>query len=227
MPADDLVRIDDGLWCLNSYFVTLGCKGSLRMTVIKTAEGLIIYSPVVHSPENLEQIGMLGNVFAIVAPNLFHHFHLRTCIKAFPAARAFVPDGLQAKIGQIERAETMEAFPESADIVTCTVAGHRLNETVLFHRSTGTLVTADLLYNYQAEHFAGEKLFFKSIGCYGKASVAFYHRFAITDGATVRSAIAEIASWPIRRIIMSHGRIVEHVAAQDIFSAAWRRIIAS
>ena len=68
--------------------------------------------------------------------------------------------------------------------------GHRLRETVLFHHATQTLITADLLYNFQPGNTKAEKLFFRSIGCYGSPSVPFYHRFAVEDQDSVKTLIA-------------------------------------
>lgn len=234
MPGTDIKAIgrqaiDLGLWCLDSHFVTWGCKGSLRMTVIATPKGLILYSPVALSEAHVAQIQTLGaaigGVWAIIAPNLFHHFYLRACMAHFPAARVFVPDGLAAKIGPIDGAEDMTCFDAGDEVTSCTVSGHRLNETVLFHHPTGTLVTADLLYNYQAEHFTAEKLFFRLIGCYGQPAVAPYHRLAIRDAAEVRRALTVIRQWPVRRIIMSHGRILDSASAGEVFAAVWGRIV--
>ena len=100
---------------------------------------------------------------------------------------------------------------------------HAVRETVLFHRASRTLVTSDLLYNYQPEHGAGEKTFFRLLGCYGAPKVAFYHRFSIRDKTAVHELVAQVRAWAPRRIVMSHGRIVEDDNAAEVFAAAWRR----
>ena len=51
--------------------------------------------------QDIAAIRALGPVAAIVAPNLYHHLHLRDAIAAFPDARVFVPEGLAEKIGAI------------------------------------------------------------------------------------------------------------------------------
>jgi hypothetical protein len=226
MPAGSLQQIDKGLWCLESHFVVWGCRGSVRMTLIETGDGIVIYSPVALSASHIEQIHQMGEVSAIIAPNLFHHLFLRPCIAEFPRARALVPQGLMEKIGPIPGAEVMaEGFDIGGrDELDCHIfAGHKLRETVLFHRPTGTLITADLLYNLQHEHFTAEKLFFRTIGCFGKPGVAFYHRFAVRDKASLRRLIGAVRHWGVSRIVMSHGRIVNAEAASEIFAGAWQR----
>lgn len=103
--------------------------------------------------------------------------------------------------------------------------GHKLHETILFHRPSGTLITADLLYNYQSEQFRAEKIFFGLLGCYGSPTVAFYHRFAIKNKAAVSALINQVTTWPIRRIIMSHGRIIEGKDVTQQFTNAWRKFV--
>lgn len=226
MSSNQLVQVDADLWCLDSHFLVWGCKGSLRMSLIATPGGLVIYSPVELDRAQIEQIKGIGRVSAIVAPNLYHHMFLRTCMAAFPTARVLVPEGLAAKIGPIAGAEVMTEdldLGASGDIAHHIFAGHRLRETVLFHRPTGTLLTADLLYNFQSESFAAEKIFFRLIGSYGAPSLPFYHRFAVEDNASVRGLIEAVKGWRMRRIIMSHGRIVASDHAGEIFAGAWAR----
>ena len=88
---------------------------------------------------------------------------------------------------------------------------------------SGTLVTADLLYNYQPEHNFTEKLFFRAIGCYGAPGVAFYHRYAIRDKSGIAPFQEAVGSWPVKRIVMCHGRIIEAPEAAGIFTSAWQR----
>lgn len=225
MTSGSLARIDKGVWCLDSHFVTWGCKGSVRMTVLRCETGLVLYSPVALDPQAVIAIRALGEVTAIIAPNLYHHLYLRECAAAFPEAAVFIPDGLEKKIGLVDAARNIRDWKPEGDISALTVAGHGLNETVLFHHPSGTLVTADLLYNFQAEHHATEKLFFRSIGCYGRPSVAFYHRFAITDKSAMKRSVVEIGKWPMRRIIMSHGRIIESDKAGEVFVSAWKGLV--
>lgn len=221
-----LVPIAEGLWCVNGHFRSLAFRASVRMSVVAGDGGLVLYSPVALDDGDLRAIVAQGPVAAIVAPNLYHHLFLRAAAAAFPQARVFVPEGLEARIGPVAHAETITraappALPRGIDHFV--FERHMVRETVLFHRASRTLVTSDLLYNYQPEHNPGEKAFFRLIGCYGAPGVAFYHRFAIRDRPAVRELIAQVHAWAPRRIVMSHGRIVEDENAAEIFARAWRR----
>ena len=189
MHGSAITQIAPGLSCLDSEFKVWGCTGSVRMSVIGVGNDLVIYSPVALYDAHIAQIAALGRVGTIIAPNLYHHMFLRDAAAAFPNARVLVPRGLETKIGPVSRAETMTAdvaLGLPADIEHHVFAGHAIRETCLFHRPTGTLITADLLYNYHAEQFPAERAFFSLIGIYGRPAVPFYHRFAIQDKSGVQ-----------------------------------------
>jgi len=172
MSLGKIKRIDEGVWCLESYFLSLGCRGSLRMTILKThPEGLI------------EKIGSVDGA-KIISPNTL--------------------------------------FGNDSGIKTYTLTGHHIQETMIYHEPSRTLLTADLLYNYQAEQYPAEKLFFWMIGNYGRPNVAFYHKFSVKDKSSIQFMIDTITSWPINRIIMSHGSIIESADASTIFADAWQ-----
>lgn len=223
--AQELRKLDEGLWTLDTTFTRLGCKGSLRMTVLETAAGLVLHSPVALDKDVRNALRSLGEIAVLFAPNLFHHMYLHAAQNHFPNARVLVPKGLERKIGKIANSEivTDKTVVADGEIEHATLSGHDLYETVLFHRRSGTLVTADLLYNYQPEHNFTEKLFFRAIGCYGAPGVAFYHRYAIRDKSGIVPFQEAVGSWPVKRIVMCHGRIVEAPEAAGIFASAWQR----
>jgi glyoxylase-like metal-dependent hydrolase (beta-lactamase superfamily II) len=194
------------------------------MSVIRTAAGVVIYSPVHLNSDHIEQIKALGPVSLIIAPNLFHHMFLRAAASVFPEARVLVPQGLAEKIGQVAGAETIVRGADAglpAELQAFVFRGHTLHETCLFHIPSKTMITADLLYHYQAEQFRAEKLFFRAMGIYGRPSVPFYHRFAIEDKADVRRLIETVSHWSVERIVPCHGRIVERDDAGALFATVW------
>lgn len=221
-------KIDENLWVLDSHFVALGCKGSIRMTIVKTAQGLLLHSPVDLSPADIKDIDALGEVKHIIAPNLFHHMHFATCAKHFPSATCWTAQGLAEKVKNLPLHKILNASTpifDSDDISQIEIYGHKLKETVFFHHATSTLITADFLYNYQAEQYWAEKIFFWLLLCYGRVAIPFYHYLAIEDTVSFNTSLLKILDLPTKRIIMSHGRIVEHANASYIFEAAWKRVL--
>lgn len=225
-PENAVYPVAPGLWALDSHFRSMGRKGSLRMIIVQTASGLLLYSPVALTSAHVEQIARLGDVAAIVAPNLYHHLYLRPCLALYPRAAVHVPEGLVEKIGPIDRAQVIgpdTVLDESGDLACFTFRGHVIRETVLYHRPSRTLITADLIYHYTKDQFLGERVMFWLMGCYGKPEIAFYHHFAIRSRSSVRDLIDTVSAWDVRRIVMCHGRIYEGADAGEVFTRAWRR----
>ena len=220
-----LQKLDAGLWILNSHFRALGCKASIRMTVMDTADGLLLHSPVALDGEDLASIRALGEVHAVIAPNLYHHFHFRPAASIFPTARRLIPEGLEWKIGLVPGAEILGLdTPLPPEIAHFTLGAHRyLKETLFFHRPSRTLVTADLLYNYHREQHLVERTSFRLLGCFGRPSVPFYHLFSIRNRAAVRAMLEWVREMNPRRIVMSHGRVVEGEDAPSLLAKAWAR----
>ena len=205
----------------------MGSKGSVRMVVIETSTGVILYSPVALDDAAKAQIAGLGPVRTIIAPNLFHYMSLRAGIAAYPDAAVYVPEGLAERIGPVDRAVVIgpnAPLDLGPDIEPFTFSGHAIHETALYHRPSKTLITADLIYHYTRDQRPVERAMFWLIGCYGAPKIAFYHRFAIRSKASVRELIDQVSGWDVQRIVMCHGRIYEGEDAGRVFAQAWRRM---
>lgn len=219
-------KIDTDLWVWESYFTSIGCKGSTRMTIIRNKNELFIHSPIALKDTDYEFLKSLGNVKHVVAPNLMHHMYLRDFHAQFPDAQYWLPEGLEKKIGDFPSHKILDDNDPvlSTDfLLQCRFDGHKINETVFFHIPTSTLITADLLYNYRAEQYTAEKIFFWLIGSYGKPTVPFYHKYALKEKNAVTRFLGKVARWPAKRIIMSHGNIIENESAPEILRSAWMK----
>ncbi|GHF23912.1 hypothetical protein GCM10017044_18100 [Kordiimonas sediminis] len=221
-------QVDEGLWCLDSSFKVLGAKGSARMSIVWVGDGVLIYSPVALSQQDLDAIADIGPVRAIIAPNTMHYLYFRQALQAFPDATAWIADGVVLKIGSVEGAKTLkDATPIASNeyLEQVTFEGHDIQETVLYHKASKTLITCDLLYNIQSEQSFSERMFFRLIRAYGAPKVAFYHKSYVKDKEAMQHAIDTVCAWDIRRIVMSHGRIIEDENVAEIFRDAWAAII--
>lgn len=221
-----LIKIDKNIWIKDSYFKSIGCKGSTRMTIVKTSDGLLIHSPVDLTIAEVQQINKLGDVCAIVAPNLFHYMQFAACAQHFQNATCWAAEGLADKVNNLPKHHVLDnqnPIFENDQVLQFQIQGHKLNETIFFHQASNTLITADFLYNYQAEQFRTEKLFFRLLGCYGKPAIPFYHSLSISNKAQFSKSLGELFKLDIKRIIMSHGRIIETPSATHILKSAWKK----
>ena len=160
-------------------------------------------------------------------PRILEHIQrgLARPLQLFPHQILRIPGAVDDSIANshclFERCAHPPALP--GRIEHFIIERHMVRECLLFHSATRTLVTADMLYNYQPENGRWEKLMFGLIGCYGSPKVAFYHRFAIRDKAAVHEMVGAVRAWQPRRIVLAHGRIVEGEDSAEIFARAWHK----
>jgi hypothetical protein len=203
-----LTNLAPDLWIATRSFTNeLGVVTS-RMTVIRLNDGRIL----VHSPVPIEQdlrsaVENLGQVAALIAPNLFHHQFISEWRSAFPEAKTFCAPGLPAKKsdfkfdGVLEDVSPPEWIGQVDQVVINGIPDY--GEVVFFHRPSGTLLVSDLVFNYspvQAESDPGGA---DGLGPHSRI------RSAISDPGALRESIESVLRWSFERVIVSHGEVVE------------------
>jgi hypothetical protein len=197
--------ICDGVWQESGPPVRMagGVKVPSRSTVLQLTSGeLVVYSPIAHMPG----VDTFGRVAHIVEPNRLHHLFVA-------AARERWPD---ATLHQRE----FQRVDPSIDAVH--IAGvPKIDEVVLFHRPSGTLVVADLFFNMVAQN-AISRIAFAITGVGGnRVAQSREWRWACKDKAAARGAMERVLAWPIQRVAFCHG---EPVAIDSAKLAALLRI---
>src|SRR5205085_9380822 len=142
--------IDDRLWALNRPVWFAGVRLRARSTVLRLDDGsLLLHSPAPPTDGLAEQLRALGPVRWLVVPNRFHHLGTPAAAAHFPDARVVGP-GSALKRNQalrlhldIHDAQFREQVPELEALPLGGVPF--LDETVLYHRPTQTLLGADIV----------------------------------------------------------------------------------
>src|SRR3954468_11354060 len=124
----------------------------LASTVIRLPDGsLVVYSPGRFDDQQITDIASLGEVSHIVAPSLYHHLYAGKAAERWPKAKLHAAPGLSAKRADVTFHYDLgvELDPSWRGVIDVEVIGGtpKMNEAVLFHRPTGTLVCADFLFN--------------------------------------------------------------------------------
>src|ERR1700722_2772714 len=203
-----LTNLAPDLWIATRSFTNeLGVVTS-RMTVIRLEDGrVLIHSPVPIEPDLRSAVENLGQVATLIAPNLFHHQFISEWRAAFPEAKAFCAPGLAAKRsdfkfdGVLEDVSSLEGRGQVAQLLIKGIPEY--SEVVFFHRTSRTLIVSDLVFNYspvQAESDPGGA---DGLGPHSRV------RAAISDPDALRESIESVLRWPLDRVIVSHGEIVE------------------
>lgn len=174
-----------------------------RATVLRLHHGeLLVYSPIADMPG----VDELGSVAHIVEPSRYHHLFVG-------AARTRWPDAA------LHQREFLDVDPAIDSVHIDGVP--KIDEVVLFHRPTGTLVVADLVFNMVAENWIS-RIGFAITGVGGnRVAQSREWRWACKDRAAARAAMQRVLAWPIQRVAFCHG---DSVAIDSTRLAAVLRI---
>jgi glyoxylase-like metal-dependent hydrolase (beta-lactamase superfamily II) len=203
-----LTNLAPDLWIAARQFTNeLGVVTS-RMTVIRLKDGrILIHSPVPIEADLRSAVENLGQVAALIAPNLFHHQFLSEWRSAFPEAKAFCVPGLAEKRSDFKFDGVLEDVspPEwRGQVDQLLIKGMpEYGEVVFFHRPSRTLVVSDLVFNYSPAQAASDPGGADGLGPHSRI------RSAISDPNALRDSIENVFRWPFDRVIVSHGQIVE------------------
>jgi hypothetical protein len=203
-----LTNLAPDLWIAAGQFTNeLGVVTS-RMTVIRLkGRRVVVHSPLPIAPDLRSAVEDLGQVAALIAPNLFHHQFISEWRSAFPEAKAFCARGLEAKRRDFKFDRVLEEVspPEwIGQVDQLLIKGiPPYGEVVFFHRASSALIVGDLVFNYSSEQEASDPGGADGLGPHSRI------RAAISDPDALRESIKNILRWRFERVILSHGEVVE------------------
>ncbi len=190
--------------------------GGLRLPLASTAvrlpdRTLLLYSPIALDDASAAALAAEGEVAHIVAPSLIHHLHAKAAAERYPNATLHIASGLAAKNPALAGGREMGDAGAGAgwgDAIEAQQIGGapKLGETVLFHRPSGTVMCADLLFNVTTHANFMTRMILGMTGVGGKQlAQSRMWKFGVRDRAAARTSLDRVLAWPIRRIAPCHG----------------------
>ena len=222
-----LRHLADGLAVLDHPdFSMMGLQIGTRTTLVRLKDGSwLLHSPGNLSAEAIAEVRALGEVSNIVAANAFHHLFLGKASAAFPLARVITAPSVKAKNPDLRIEETLGSTLPTAFVGVLEMArldgAEPLDEHVLWHAPSRTLVTIDTLF-YLPRMTGLTKFGMMLNGVGDRPCVSRLSRTAfIKDHAAAgRSVDRMLARWEVERVILAHGDVFETGGA-DALREAW------
>lgn len=206
------------IWIFNGNPVQfLGLPFSTRMTVVRLSNGeLWVHSPIKLSDTIKEQIGTLGQIKYLIAPNHLHHLFLPEWIAVYPSAEVYGTNEVIKKRNDITfdaSFNEQQDWPWRTDIEQEMFTGSPLmEECVFFHRASGSLIVTDLVENFSGKDFNYcQRVVAKGVGILapnGKMPLDWRLSFMFSK-ADARKHLNRMLAWNPQLLIMSHGEIVK------------------
>lgn len=207
-----LQKVTDQIWTVAVPHTMMGLRLGSRMTVVRLSDGgVLLHSPVPLSASLRQEISSIGSVAHIVCPNLFHHSYAAEAQAAYPQALLHGPKSLSKKRPNLRlQAELSDTAHPSwkGELLPLSIKGCDLQETVLFHPGSKTLISADLTENFTSCDHWPTRLYLQAGGIYGRIGWSRLLRFLYKDRAAARQSIQKLLAWDFERLIISHGDLI-------------------
>lgn len=195
-----------------------GAKLPASSTVIRLPDrSLLVYSPVELDAAAVTAIEAAGEVAHIVAPSRYHHMFAVAAAARWPRATVHAVPGVAEKQPALQVGRELAGGDRVwGDAIEVELIGGapKINEAVLFHRPSGTLMCADLLFNIDRPANLRTRFVLAMMGT-GGGRLAQSRMWSMLrkDRAAARASVDRILGWPITRIAPCHGPAVEIDAA--------------
>lgn len=198
-----------------------------RMTVLPLGERrLALVSPIPIDDALAARLRELGEVVLLIAPNLLHHLYLAAAAARYPDAEVLAPPALADKCPGLRidiplDGPLPEVLVHAVEIVRIEGAP-RIDEFVLFHRATRTLVITDLVFNMVRPRGLFPNLVLALVGARGKLASSRAVRFLVRDRAAAAASVQRVLALDTETLIVAHGDIVRKDARARLSHAlAW------
>jgi hypothetical protein len=162
----------------------------------------------------------------LIAPSKVHHLFIKPYMEAFPEAQVFVAPGLPKKRKDLAAATVLGPNAPAAWSAVMDqqfLAGAPfMNETVFFHRPSGSLLVTDLMFNISEASGWWTRSYLKWVGAIGGPRQSKMVRFCTRDRAAMAESLETVFAWPFTRVVVTHGEVLEADARSALWAAcAW------
>jgi hypothetical protein len=207
-----------------------------RMTVAELDQGgLLLCAPVPIDDALADELARLGEARVLFAPNLFHHLHLADAQRRYPEAELIAISALASKRPELRFDHLLgpdDVLPPAlaASFDSEVLRGMpKVQERVLLHRATRTVIATDLLFNLCEPchcQTRSTRLLFRLMGAYGRPAQSRLWRSMIKDRETHGASLRRLLAWEFERLVPAHGAIIAGAQAKARVEAALSRSLA-
>ena len=216
MPHDALTAVDDGILSVaGEIHMPLGAFPR-RMTVVGLRGGRsAIYSAIALDEPEMARIEALGQPAFLIVPSDGHRMDAKIWKARYPDIAVITPLGASAGVAEVIGVDATDDILDDPDVDFITVPGTGGHESALVVRRHGgtTIVCNDVIGNVAHPKGIGAQIMGRLMGfgvSHPQVPRVVHHKI-IDDDKALAAQFEEWAADPaLRRIIVSHGDIIEH-----------------
>ncbi|CAN5769539.1 hypothetical protein BH20VER1_BH20VER1_29900 [soil metagenome] len=212
-------QLAEDLWTLDFPKRLLGVAIGRVVTLIRLRDGrVVIHSTAPFTPDDVARIQSLGELAWMMDVTKFHDSFAQEGRAAFPSITYLVPEGFP-KTEQL-RARSLDAVPLEweGELRVRRIDGMPgVQEHVLLHVTSRTLIVADLLFNFTRTSSGWTKLFARHVMRLKNLSgMSLFFRSMIRDRTAFHRSLNEVLTWDFERVIVGHGEPIESGAREQL-----------
>ncbi|MBX3232260.1 MAG: DUF4336 domain-containing protein [Labilithrix sp.] len=219
--------IAEGVWGIEDVVTpSPGFRMPARATVVRLAGGeVVLHAPLAIDDEVARELAALGPVKHIVAPSCLHWMFVKGAVERYPDARVLGVEGLEqkltAKAGVRFEPLANGAFGDELEVLR--IAGApSINEHVLLHGPSRSLLLSDLVFNIHADASWPMSMLLWINGAHRKTAQSRVWRFAVKDRAAAAESASALLARDYERVVVGHGDVIEDDARERMRRAlAW------
>lgn len=230
-PGELSVVVPNAIWVSERPVWFSGVRLRARTTVLRLEDGgLLVHSPPEPTNEFCAALRDLGELRWIVVPNCFHHLGAPATAARFPSAKVVGPRSVTTHNPrvQLHMAPGDDAFVDAVkELDAIPLDGCPfLDETVFFHRPTGSLIGADIVISACARDHWSWRWAARLTGCYDRARTPPDVRLKTNANDAAARSIDRMASLPLKRLLVAHADPIEERPSEKLLDA-WRFVRAA
>ena len=216
MPHDELTQVDeDMLSAAGEIHMPLGVFPR-RMTVVGlSGDRTAIYSAIALDEPEMARIEALGTPAILIVPSDGHRMDAKIWKARYPDILVVAPPGAQEGVAEVVEVHATNDVLDDPDVDFLTVPGTGDHESALIVRRAGgtTIICNDVIGNVAHPKGLGAQIMGRLMGfgvSHPQVPRVIRHRI-IDDDAALAAQFENWANDPaLRRIIVSHGDIIDH-----------------
>jgi hypothetical protein len=219
LPHKPIVKLEENLWFVE------GRLGNIRrvMVVARLKDGrLVIWNAIALDEPEMKELEAWGTPAFLIVPNAFHRMDCKIWKQRYPQLTVIAPPAAKDKVAKVVAVDRTEGDFGDDSVRFSAPAPTKGRDAVLEVKSQGgtTLVVNDLIFNQRDQPGVGG-FFFRMLGFTGPKPrvVPVVRLFVVKDKPGLKAWLEAEAQKPHKRLIVSHGDIVEP-AAQALRDAA-------
>lgn len=213
--------VDGRIWESERPVWFSGVKLRARTTILKLGDGILVHSPAPPTTESIKELSTLGRVRWLLIPNTFHHLGTPDAAARYPDAAIVGPVSVTAKHPGMTLAD-IRAFTHPELLLIPLDGVPFLDETLLYHRPTRTLIGTDVALRADAADHWTWRWVARITGCYGKLRVPPDVKKKV-DKAAAAATMRAIRELAIERLIVAHGQVITESPKEQLLEA-WKLV---